>query len=300
VINQLSRGERLYFWLAGLTAALVLLLIILGAVVRVTDAESGCGGTWPLCDGSPWPSGSNELAWIDWAHRLNTLFTVLSIFGACYAARRFIRDRKDVTTPLYLGLGLLGIQSVLGAGTMLLHEPSTLPLVHLGFAVIMLSCLVASITALLYQPHTHIFYSDKFSTAVQGATLMIFMVLMTGALVVGSESSKVCPTWPLCRDTASEAAIINLIHRGSVLLLGITLLSLVWQVDRSYDQVSFTGAVVLLALYGLQVALGALYILSDFHASLSALHVTTAGLMWAAAVALNVVLVKQQQVVEQG
>ncbi len=296
-MSQLSHGERLYFWLAGLTAFFTLLLIILGAVVRVTDAETGCGSTWPLCDGRAWPSPDNELAWIDWAHRLITLITALAIVGAWYAARRFISHRKDVTMPLYLGLGLLGIQSLLGAGTLFFDNPATLPLVHLGFAVIMLSCLAASLTALLYQPAL-IFSSDKFQTAVQGATLMIFMVLMTGALVVGSDSAHACREWPLCRDTTSEAAIMNLIHRGSVLLLGILLMSLVWQAwtDRVEDRVSRMSTVVLLTLYGIQVALGALYVLSDFHDLFSALHVTTAGVMWAAAVSLNIILMKQLSV----
>jgi cytochrome c oxidase assembly protein subunit 15 len=296
-VSQLTLGERLYLWLAGLTAFFTLLLIILGAMVRVTDADTGCGGTWPLCDGRAWPSLDNELAWIDWTHRLITLITALAIIGAGYAARRFISHRKDVTTPLYLGVGLLGLQSILGAGTLFFDNPATLPLVHLGFAVIMLSCLAASLTALLYQPAL-IFSSDKFPMAVQGATLMIFMVLMTGALVVGSDSAHACREWPLCRDTASEAAIINLIHRGSVLLLGILLMSLVWQAwtDRVEDRISRVSTVVLLTLYGIQVTLGALYALSDFHDLLSALHVTTAGVMWAAAVSLNIVLIKQLSV----
>lgn len=291
-MRHLSNGERLYTGLAGLTAACILLLILLGAVVRVTDAEIACGGTWPLCNGQPFPPPGNELAWLDWAHRLSTILTGCLILGAVWAARRFISNRKDVTTPLYIGLGLLAVQSILGAGNVWIHRPTTLPLVHLGFAVIMLSCLVASLTALLYQPQIRLGSNDSFVLAVHGATLMIFMVLMTGALVVGSDSSKACGKWPICENIESDPMLINLIHRGSVLLLGITLISLVWQ---AYEGVHLMGASTLLGLYAIQVFLGALYILSDFEDTFSALHVTFAGLMWAAAVALNVVLVKQSQ-----
>lgn len=291
---RVAYTERFYFGIVSLTAALTLLLIVVGAAVRVTHAETGCGGTWPLCDGRVLPPLANSLAWLDWTHRLITLLTVLCMVGAGFAARRLMHQRPEVTTPLYLGLGLLALQSLMGAGNVLVHAETTLPLLHLGFAVIILSCLVASLTSLVVESPL-VVNRDKFPLAVQGATLMIFMVLMTGALVVGSHSSTACGTWPLCDNTASEAALLHWVHRGSVLLLGVILMSLVWQVriDRPHDTFSLWGTIVLLGLYAVQAAIGALYIFSDFGDLFSILHVTFAGAMWAAAVALNVALAKQ-------
>lgn len=72
-------------------------------------------------------------------------------------------------------------------------------------------------------------------------------------------------------------------------------MSLVWQVriDRPHDTFSLWGTMVLLGIYAVQAAIGALYIFSDFGDLFSILHVTFAGAMWAAAVALNVALAKQ-------
>ena len=44
-------------------------LIVLGGVVRVTGSGLGCGGEWPLCDGSLIPPLTKEDI-IEYSHRL--------------------------------------------------------------------------------------------------------------------------------------------------------------------------------------------------------------------------------------
>lgn len=295
------QGERLYASLTLLTAGLVLLLIVLGAMVRSTDAEEACGSSLVLCNGNLMPQTQISLAWLDWGHRLMTLLVGIAIFSTYVVARRTLQ-RDEVTRPLYWGVGLLIIQSVIGAGTMWLENPPTLPLLHLGFAVIIFSCLVASVTILLYQPRRQWISADTYPTAVHSMTLMTFVVLMTGAMIVGAGATSACDGFPLCGDsTLNDDAIINLIHRGSVVLLGIVLVMLVWRTrtERPTDRIATIGIFTLFALFVVQALLGAWIAQYGSTVLLSALHVMFAGLTWASAVALSIAMMKQQESIEE-
>jgi heme A synthase len=293
-----SSSERLYIRLASLTACLLLVLIAFGAVVRVTEAETHCEGGWPLCHDSLFPPLHDELAWIDWGHRLSTLLVGLLTIGTFWVGYRFLRNDPNVMLPLYAVLGLYVVQSLLGAITVFAHQSSGFALLHLGLAIIMLSCPIASLTALLYTPvSTPI--PESLSTAIQAVTLLTFMVMMTGAVVVVGGASEACSGWPVCNGD-TELQVINLVHRGCVLLLGLLLGTLFWRVQTEQPQANLirTMILVLLSLYLIQFSLGALYVLLDFGRALSALHVIFAGLTWAAAVSLNTMTIKQQQVQE--
>ena len=298
---KMMPGERLYASAAALTAGLILLLIVLGAMVRLLEAERACGSTWPLCDGAIIPQTGNERVWIDWGHRLLTMLTVIATLSTFYIARRFVALLPFVIKPIYLGLSLLIVQSLLGAATMRFSDPSTLPLLHLSLAVILFSCLIASLTASLYQPYHSLVLQlsddDTFPDAVHSATLMTFMVLMTGALIVGGGVSDACEGFPICREPFTENAAIHLIHRGGVLLLGIILLTFIWRVrsERPHDTISSRIVFTFAGLYLTQAILGAVYVQLGRNPGISALHVMFAGLTWAAAVALSMTMIKQKQ-----
>src|SRR4051794_16483670 len=64
---RLSVGA--YRRLTVATAGAVWALIVLGGMVRVTGSGTGCGSSWPMCNGSPPPSlESHQL--VEWTHRL--------------------------------------------------------------------------------------------------------------------------------------------------------------------------------------------------------------------------------------
>ncbi len=56
--------------LAWTAAACAYLLIVLGAVVRITGSGMGCGDHWPLCNGHLFPSLHDIPTVIEWSHRL--------------------------------------------------------------------------------------------------------------------------------------------------------------------------------------------------------------------------------------
>src|SRR5260221_14035201 len=61
---------RRYTLLAWTAAAATYLLIVLGAVVRITGSGLGCGDHWPLCNGHLFPPLDDIGTVIEWSHRL--------------------------------------------------------------------------------------------------------------------------------------------------------------------------------------------------------------------------------------
>src|SRR5881396_721299 len=56
--------------LAWIAAACAYLLIVLGAVVRISGSGMGCGDHWPLCNGHLFPPLDDIGTVIEWSHRL--------------------------------------------------------------------------------------------------------------------------------------------------------------------------------------------------------------------------------------
>src|SRR5258707_13918397 len=61
---------RRYTLLAWTAAAATYLLIVLGAVVRISGSGMGCGDHWPLCNGHLFPPLDDIRTVIEWSHRL--------------------------------------------------------------------------------------------------------------------------------------------------------------------------------------------------------------------------------------
>src|SRR5688572_1955877 len=94
---------RRFTALAWSAAACTYLLIVLGAVVRITGSGMGCGDHWPLCNGRLFPPLNDIGTVIEWSHRL--LASVVSVLVATLA---FVAWRRRIPgNAPYIALGLL-------------------------------------------------------------------------------------------------------------------------------------------------------------------------------------------------
>src|SRR6266496_6306966 len=120
--------------LAWAAAVCTYLLIVLGAVVRITGSGLWCGDHWPLCNGHVFPPLDDIGTVIEWSHRLvAALVSVLvaALAGYAWWFGRTVGSgipglppgvRPASRTP-YLALGLLVLQVLLGAVTVKLQLP---------------------------------------------------------------------------------------------------------------------------------------------------------------------------------
>src|SRR3982750_4149613 len=89
---------RRYALLAWSAAVSTYVLIVLGAVVRITGSGLGCGNHWPLCNGWLFPPLDDIGTVIEWSHRLvAALVTILVVTLAGYTV--WLRRRAPFVNP---------------------------------------------------------------------------------------------------------------------------------------------------------------------------------------------------------
>ncbi|HYU09198.1 MAG TPA: COX15/CtaA family protein [Gemmatimonadales bacterium] len=250
--------------LAWAAALCTYLLIVLGAIVRITGSGLGCGDHWPLCNGHLFPPTGDIGTVIEWSHRL--VAALVSILVLAFAVVDWRRSMVAV--------GLLVLQVGLGAITVKLELPPWSVVLHLGTAMLLLATLLV-----LSSP------PDPLSTSWRGGTavvaLLAFVTVLFGALTANLGAAGACGGFPLCSGqiwiTAGPLAVIQWIHR--LLAYSLATLVAIWAVRAPQR-----GPKVVLGLVVLQIGVGAATVLLGLPHGLQAAHVALGAAVWAAVV----------------
>src|SRR5207249_4675959 len=141
---------RSFTRLAWSAAACTYLLVILGAIVRITGSGLGCGEHWPLCNGKLLPP-LDLPTMIEYGHRLaaaavSGLVTALAVYG-WWLRHRPPPPATALHCPgvaAYVALMLLVLQVGLGAVTVKLSLPPWTLILHLGPAMLLLATLLVA------------------------------------------------------------------------------------------------------------------------------------------------------------
>src|SRR3989454_5989909 len=156
----MTRGFTRLAWTA---AGFTYLLIILGAIVRITGSGMGCGEHWPLCNGKLLPPLDLPTL-IEYTHRLVAAAVsalVVAVAGYAWWLRQGAGSRQQDSSngPIavsshrptvrpsvapYVALGLLALQVALGAVTVKLELPPWTVILHLGTAMLLLATLIVA------------------------------------------------------------------------------------------------------------------------------------------------------------
>ncbi len=290
-----QQRPRLFTRLALITAFLTLGLVVLGAVVRVTDSGLGCGNHWPTCNGSIFPPLDNITAWIEWLHRLSAMLIGLFGLGMLAAAIRFYRKSKQSVLAVTIAAALLfALQSALGAIVVKLDLPPTMVTLHLGTAMLLLGSLLIAGVLSAYRGGEH-HSADAVTSLAYITTVLSFVIILTGALVRGSGATLACVDWPLCNGqvlpfSQGQLATIHMFHRFAVLALGISLALLVWSIMRGRGRgISRTLAVSALVVYLAQAGVGAMFVMSGAGPLWGAAHVGLAATTWSLLLVLSLI-----------
>src|SRR6058998_289110 len=129
--------------LAWSAAACAYLLVVLGAVVRVTGSGMGCGDHWPLCNGHLFPPLNEIPTVIEWSHRLVAGLVSILVFAlAAYAWRLRRGAGSRGRGAAYVAFGLLVVQVLLGAVTVKTGLTPAMVILHLATAMLLLAALI--------------------------------------------------------------------------------------------------------------------------------------------------------------
>ena len=259
--------------LAWTAAASAYLLIVLGAVVRISGSGMGCGDHWPLCNGHLFPPLNDIPTVIEWSHRLVAAVVSLLVVGLALLGWR-LRGSGSLEPGIrasYAAVVLLVIQVLLGAVTVKTGLTPVLVILHLATAMVLLASLIAAAR------------TPWLPTSGSWLPLSLaFITVLFGALTANLGAMSSCGGFPLCNGqlipTAGPLAWVQWIHR----LLAYTLAGyLVWLVVREPRR-----AWPLLAIVALQITIAATMIALGFPSGLQVAHAGVGAAVWASVLIL--------------
>ena len=277
---------RSFTRLAWTAATFTYLLIILGAIVRITGSGLGCGEHWPLCNGKLLPP-LDLPTMIEFGHRLaaaavSGLVLTLAAYAWWQQRGAGSGERYAPVKTAYLALGLLVVQVLLGAVTVKLSLPPWTVILHLGTAMLLLATLIlaARLTpgATLTPGASPGIAGARSSRTGLLALVLGFITVLLGALTANLGAASACLGFPLCNGQVIPAGNylqhVHWVHR----LMAYTLFAYVgWWAVRSGRR----GAWYVVALVTVQIAVAAAMVLLALPPPLQAAHVAVGTAVWA-------------------
>lgn len=311
-----NSGSKRRAWLRGFALASVVsafALIVLGGVVRVTGSGLGCGGEWPLCDGSLIPP-LTQADIIEYSHRLVASAIVGPlILATCAMAWLGYRRVRALVLPATVSVVLLLAQGLLGGVTVLTELPGHVVAAHLALAQALLGCLIlVLVVAYRLEPLPGSTPADaalepapagsrgpagsRFPRLAAVSAFATYLLLLSGAYVTATPGAlAACPDWPLCRGISlplDYLPAVHMLHRVVAAVVGgLVLYTLHLGFRRPGPEpggrrvirsLSLAGA----ALFTAQILVGAAAIWTNFPVELRALHIALATAVWAVMAAL--------------
>lgn len=282
-------GLTRYQLLTLTTVALTFLLVAVGALVRTSGSGLGCPD-WPLCHGGVIPP-FERTAIIEYSHR--TLAAIVGLAIVATSAATLLTRKQDVVARrlAMAAVPLLGVQAYLGKITVERELPPEIVTIHLSMALLLLSMLAAlAVFALLGEDRIRLNSADLAAYLRRVAIVLAIqgVIMLIGAFVVGSGATTACTTWPGCAQAqipfvnGGIEQTIHWLHRIAVVAGLVSVAWLRFEVDRLREPADGLrlGANVLVALYVLQIAIGALNIFSAFAPLSLTAHLAAAAAIW--------------------
>ena len=285
-------------YLALSASILVYLLIVIGGIVRVTDASGLCLD-WLTCGGSLLPPFEIK-AFSQYAYRLLTLLSFPVITILVIRAWQQYRQIRIIFWPSVAALALFLLQAAIGALVFLSQTPPDLVALHFALGLIMLAALISTtVGAFIHQNSPKNNNTLTFSTPFKKKSLLafagLFVVLVSGVYVAMSEATFACSGWPLCNGELFPNHPLAWVYMGHRLLVALgaifmlALLSHAWKTQRN-ERAILSAATLAVVLYFSQALIAALNIAKSFPPHLLALHQASSAAVWAALTSLVILL----------
>ena len=272
--------------------------IVLGGVVRITGSGLGCPD-WPACQGRIIPDFTNSHVVIEYSHRLvGSAAGLLMLAVAIYAVALYVRQPsaampRGLMLASVAGVGLIVLQGILGGITVLMGNSPYTVAIHLGNALLVLgtAVLVTLWATRVLRPGIgadRVTATSTSSRALYVGLGAAFLIVVSGAYVVGSGAGASCPGWPACGATAGSAGSdIHFLHRIVVLGAMIAILRAVQYAHRRWRGTAIATVGYLVALaFLLEVGVGAAQVLTGLPQVLRASHLAIATVVWTGVVIL--------------
>jgi heme A synthase len=278
--------------LAWVAAVATYLLIVFGAIVRITGSGMGCGDDWPLCNGHALPPFDDLATVIEWTHRQLAVLVSVLVFAVAGYAWWLRKAPSAVSRPPsvapYWAVGLLVIQVLLGAITVKLELPHWTVVLHLATAMLLLATLL--LAALGWR------MADggwrTLDRPARAALVIGFITVLLGGMTAKMGAAGACTGFPLCNGQLwpdGGLAVLHWIHR--LFAYALTLHVVGWAARSGRRTADggrpSIGPWVILSLILLQVVVAAGMVMGGLPPAMQALHVAVGTAVWGALVIVN-------------
>jgi cytochrome c oxidase assembly protein subunit 15 len=285
-------------------AALVSLCIIVvtGALVRLTDSGLGCAD-WPKCSSSKFIDVSSNHAAIEQINRLFTgvvaVAVILAVAGSLLRSPR----RRDLTwLSLSLVVGVIG-QAVVGGVVVLTHlHPIAVQQHFLLSMVIVAAALILHRRASLAEGECWgRAVSKRTMTAVRAVILAAAVAFVAGTVVTGSGPHSGQNKGKPVRRFGFTILSVTRVHSIAVIVTIALALLLVWRIRGTADRDRLEGPLSAALILGLmQGVVGYVQYFNGIPVGLVAIHVTLATLLWLSLVNLAIATRSVERSAEPG
>jgi heme o synthase len=291
-----TRFQRLA--LATVIASFV--LVVIGVAVRATDSGLACPH-WPGCFEGQFLPGLDAgfQVWVEWIHRSVAALIGVLILGMAALAVLDHRDRRSILWPSLAAVLLVGFQAYLGARTVQLGNTGESVTAHLAAAMALVGLLVYLLVRAAYPARLGAGGSQRFTLLAAFAAAATFALLLFGSNVTARDAGLIFPDWPLMngsiipiapagRDDLAVLYGAHALHRYVAAIVLLILGAVAWAAwrNRAAQPRLARLAVAVLAVFAVQVVVGALQITTLLAPWTQTLHVALGALVWGGAVAL--------------
>lgn len=283
-----SRALSRYAW--GILGYNIL-VILWGAFVRATGSGAGCGRHWPDCNGAVIPRADSVETLIEFSHRLTSGIALLGVVALLIWAVRVYPRAHRVRKAAIASMIFMVLEALVGAALVLFELVATNA--SLARAVVIAVHLVNTFGLLAALTLTAWWASGGHAIQWRQAPLRFRLSLMTalgGMLILGASGAitalgdtLLLKAGLLPEDSALLATLMELRFSHPVLAVGVGLLIglTVYLAHSSNSSKSErTTGHMLLALYGLQLGLGAINVILKAPVWIQIVHLLLADLIW--------------------
>ena len=277
--KSVDHAARRVRTLAVIIAASTYLLVVLGSTVRVSNSGMGCS-SWPLCDGRVGPI-DHLYPLLEQSHRYLATIVVIAIAALIVLTRRGGARMRQVRNYAVASLAIVSVQIVLGAITVLTDNAPATVAAHLVVGLVFLAVVTATAVASFIDGATfwHRFEGQWLAWASVGA---LFVVLLSGSIVVDGGAEAACRSWPACLASPSPTRLVNLqyVHRSLVFVAACLVVAYLARLWRSRALAQRAAAIVGITLLVAQIVVGAFDAVLGAPAALADVHLALASALW--------------------
>jgi heme A synthase len=287
------RGFVRYGWW---TLAMIVLVIVWGAVVRATGSGAGCGSHWPLCNGDIVPLAPSVGTMIEFVHRVTSGLVMILAAGWVLLARRVFPAGHAARRWAAITMVFMVIEAAIGAGIVLLRlvedNASVLRAAYVGGHLVNTLLLVGAATTTLWAANPPARAGVTANGATSGGTtgfsiamVAMFVVAATGAIVALGDtlfpSASLAEGLAADLDPAAHFLIrLRVWHPIVAALVSGYLFWIAWRSPLFAGTAQATPRQLVMWLIVAQCALGLVNLLLLAPLTLQMAHLLTSNLLW--------------------